>query len=133
MSIWQAKTGLVVAQMKALEILDKTVVDEAKAKARAKRERMPPGAKDKQLKRFERRHQQELEQIKVLKTDEEKAAFVQANARLTGTARIPQILKWAKGEKWIAEHFFPPANTSLQNIARKENLRALTLLHLFSM
>jgi hypothetical protein len=93
MSIWQAKTGLVVAQMKALEILDKTVVDEAKAKARAKRERMPPGAKDKQLKRFERRHQQELEQIKVLKTDEEKAAFVQANARLTGTARIPQILK----------------------------------------
>jgi len=133
MSIWQAKTGLVVAQMKALEILDKTVVDEAKAKARAKRERMPPGAKDKQLKRFERRHQQELEQIKVLKTDEEKAAFVQANARLTGTARIPQILKWAKGEKWIAEHLFPPANILLQNIAKKENLRALTLLHLFSM
>jgi hypothetical protein len=93
MSIWQAKTGIVLAQMKDLEIQNKSVVDEAKAKALAKRERMPPGARDKQFKRTERRHQQELEQIKVLKTDEEKVAYVLGNARSTGTARVPQILK----------------------------------------
>jgi len=76
MTPYQAHMGVVVAQMKALEAIDKPAVEEAKQKAMQRQSKIPAGKRDKYAQRNLARHQRELDEVKLMTKDEDKAKYV---------------------------------------------------------
>lgn len=89
MTLQQARVGLIVAQFEAL---DANTQKEALAKGKERMDKMPAGARDKAANRQLTKHNEELDQLKALKTDTEKEEWV--NKRYKPSVRkLPKLLE----------------------------------------
>jgi len=87
MSLQQARTGMAIAQLTAIG--GKFAEDSLK-RTRDRAQHMPEGAKEKHKSRGEKRHKDELDKIRELKSDDDKANWVKSHWKAT---RIPKLLE----------------------------------------
>lgn len=88
-TLQQARVGLIIAQF---EGLDAKTQEAALDKGRERLEKMPPGARDKAAARQLSKHQQELVEIKELKTDKEREEWVNKRYQ-PSVGKVPKMLE----------------------------------------